>query len=117
MSFRYKIAMMTVLFLVATITIPPSWSMAQSLRWSASSGKVDGYKIHWGKNKNVQPNSRDVGKKTHYNLNKLPLSEGVTYYLSVSAYNKAGESPPCAPVVFTPGDNTPPAPPAGLSAE
>ena len=100
-----------------TILCAPFSSFAETLVWDASSGQVDGYKIHWGTRKNRQPNTRDVGARTRYNLNKLPLSEGVTYYLSVSAYNKAGESPPCEPVVFIPGDNTPPAPPIGLSAD
>ena len=104
--------------LVATILVcGPILCHAETLVWDASSGQVDGYKVHWVTRKNSQRNTRDVGNRTRYDLNKLPLSEGVTYYLSVSAYNKAGESPPCEPVVFIPGDNTPPAPPIGLSAD
>ena len=101
----------------AVLVYGPVLCHAQTLVWDASSGEVDGYKVHWGTSKSKQPNSRDVGNKTQYDLNKLPLSEGVTYYLSVSAYNKAGESPPCEPVAFIPGDNTPPAPPRGLWAD
>jgi len=58
-----------------------------------------------------------MGNITHCDLNSLPLSEGIPYYLCVSAYNAAVESPPCAPVVFTPGDNTPTLPPVGLTTE
>ena len=95
----------------------PAVSNAKTLIWSASSGQVDGYKVYWSTRRDSLTNSRDVGNSTRYDIDRLPLSEGVTYYLRVSAYNAAGESPPCAPVVFTPGDNTPPAPPGGLVAE
>ncbi len=95
----------------------PAICHAETLVWNASSGQVDGYKVHWGTKKSSQPKSRDVGNKTRYDLDKLPLSEGVTYYFSVSAYNEAGESPRCEPVAFIPGDNTPPAPPRGLLAD
>ena len=102
---------------ILTLFLLPATGHTASLVWSASSGVVDGYKVHWGTDGNYQSNSLDVGATTRYDLNMLPLSEGVTYQLCVSAYNAAGESPPCAPVVFIPGDNTPPAPPGGLSAE
>ena len=103
-------AAMAILFL-------PFSTIADTLVWDASSGQVDGYRVHWGTSKSSQPNNRDVGGTTRFDLDKLPLSEGVTYYLSVSAYNKAGESPPCDPIAFIPGDNTPPAPPRGLWAD
>jgi hypothetical protein len=90
---------------------------AETLVWDASSGTVDGYNVYYGTNHSDHSNYRDVGNTTQLDLNNLPLSEGVTYYLCVSAYNSAGESPPCAPVVFTPGDNTPPLPPIGLTTE
>ena len=107
---------MVILMMMAFLIIPGA-GKAESLLWSASSGQVDGYKVNWGTSKSSQPNNRDVGDTTRYDLIKLPLTEGTTYFLSVSAYNSVGESPPCAPVVFTPGDNTPPAPPGGLSAD
>ena len=100
-----------------TLLLIPAAGMAGTLIWSASSGQVDGYKVHWSITENSLFNDRDVGNTTQYDLVKLPLSEGTTYFLSVSAYNSVGESPPCEPVVFTPGDNTPPAPPAGLASE
>jgi hypothetical protein len=115
-KFRRTRGLLMIGMAIAILCQPVS-SLAETLVWDASSGQVDGYKIHWGTRKSSQPNTRDVGNKTRYDLNKLPLSEGATYYLSVSAYNQAGESPPCEPVVFTPGDNTPPAPPVGLSAD
>lgn len=95
----------------------PAAVSAETLVWDASSGTVDGYHVYYGTTAGDQSNYRDVGNVTQLDLNNLPLSEGVTYYLCVSAYNEAGESPPCSPVVFTPGDNTPPIPPVGLTTE
>lgn len=104
-----------VLAIVALIT--PSLSLAKTLRWAPSKGKVAGYKIYWGQNRKKPTNSRKVGTRVAYKLDKLPLKEGVTYYISVSAYNSAGESRRSAPVVFKPGDNTPPSPPIGLKGK
>jgi hypothetical protein len=116
MSNRLKLRILAFFLLAAFLIILPSSILAETLKWDASSGKVEGYKIYWGTNKYKPTNSRDVGKRRAYNLNKLPLAEGVTYYLSVSAYNQAGESKRSTPVVFKPGDNTPPAPPRGFKA-
>ena len=99
------------------IVLLPGLGETASLVWDASSGTVTGYNVYYGTSPDDQSNYRDVGNTTQYDLNHLPLSEGVTYYLSISAYNAAGESLPCTPVVFTPGDNTPPAPPSGLTTE
>ncbi len=102
---------------LAAFFFTPASTAAETLVWDTSSGTVDGYKVYWGTNSTDRSNSTDVGNILQYDLNNLPLSEGVTYYLSVSAYNAVGESQPCAPVVFTPGDNTPPIPPVGLTTE
>jgi len=109
-----------VLFLVGVyvaIFLIPATGMAQTLVWSPSSGQVDGYKVFYNTTPSNQSNFLDVGNTTQCDLNILPLSEGVTYYISISAYNAVGESPPCTPVVFTPGDSTPPLPPMGLTTE
>ena len=110
------IAMWIMLFVMALFAAP-AISKAETLVWDASSGIVEGYNVYYGTSPSDQSNYRDVGNTTQLDLNNLPLSDGVTYYLCVSAYNSAGESPPCAPVVFTPGDNTPPLPPIGLTTE
>lgn len=101
---------------VMVLSFPPL-SLADTLHWTPSKGKVDGYKIYWGQNKKRPAKSRKVGKRVAYNLNKLPLKEGVTYHISVSAYNSAGESKRSNSVVYTQGDNTPPAPPQDLGAK
>jgi hypothetical protein len=106
-----------VLIVTIVLLISPAVIQAETLVWDASSGTVDGYNVYYGTNTSDQSNYRDVGNTMQLDLNNLPLSEGVTYYLCVSAYNSAGESPPCAPVVFTPGDNTPPLPPIGVTTE
>ena len=112
----FLMIMLAVLATLLTMMMPPSTSAA-TLVWDPSRGVVDGYKVYWGTNRNNPTDNIDVGPRAAYNLDNLPLSEGVTYYISVSAYNSAGESPRCTPVVFTPGDNTPPSPPQGLRAE
>lgn len=89
---------------------------AATLNWHPSSGNPDGYKIYYGTATNPLANSKDVGNVTRYNIDNLPLSENVQYSLSVSAYNTIGESSPCPPVVYKPGDTTPPSPPIGLTA-
>jgi hypothetical protein len=91
-------------------------SHAATLRWEASSGNPDGYKVYYGTNASNPSNSKDVGNVNAYNLDQLPLSENVQYYFCVSAYNAAGESPPCPPVGYSLGDTTPPTPPVGLVA-
>lgn len=105
------------LIVTLSVLISPALIEAETLVWEASSGIVEGYKVYYGKNPSDRSNYRDVGNTKQLDLNNLPLSEGITYYLSVSAYNSAGESPPCAPVVFTSGDNTPPDPPTGLTTQ
>ena len=117
MSARLHWTVVAVLLAAIVTIVVPSASLAETLVWSPSKGVVDGYKVYWGTNKNNPNNSIEVGRRVAYPLDKLPLSEGVTYYISVSAHNSAGESPRCAPVVFTPGDNTPPSPPRGLKAK
>ncbi len=89
-------------------------SHAATLSWGSSSGNPDGYKIYYGTSATNVSKAKDVGNVTAYNLDKLSLSENVQYYFSVSAYNAAGESAPCPPVVYTAGDTTPPSPPLGL---
>jgi hypothetical protein len=87
-----------------------------TLVWDASSGSVEGYKVHYGRSSS-NFSTVDVGNMTQYNIDSLPLSENIQYYFSVSAYNTAGESDLCTPVAYTPADSTPPQPPTGLSAE
>ena len=93
-----------------------SVSYAAKLIWDASSGTVDGYKVYYGTTA-TPSNSKTVGNVTSYNLDNLPLSENVQYYLTLTAYNSAGESAPSLPVIYTPGDSTPPFPPSGLTAK
>ena len=104
------------LIIIISLSISVSASAAQ-LKWDASSGKVDGYKVYYGTNPSTPSNSINVGNATQYDIDKLALSENVQYYFCVSAYNVAGESPPCAPVAYTFKDSTPPSPPIGLVAE
>lgn len=114
---KFKLSIISFFITTAIVFLASSNIQAQTLVWDPSSGTVDGYKVHYGTSPSAQSNYRDAGNATQYNIDSLPLSEGVTYYISVSAYNSAGESEPCAPVVYTPGDNTPPTPPIGLTTQ
>jgi hypothetical protein len=91
-------------------------SHAATLRWGSSPGSPNGYKVYYSTSATNLSTSKDVGNVTAYNLDKLPLSENVRYYFSVSAYNAAGESERSATVDYIPGDTTPPNPPLGLVA-
>ena len=108
-----KVAFMTILFLCAVVSLVS----AADLVWDASSGTVDGYKVYYGTNASNPSKSVNVGNKTQYDIDKLPLAENTQYYFCVTAYNTAGESNPCPPVAYTPADTTPPSPPKGLMAE
>jgi hypothetical protein len=104
------------LILAAIVFLAAAPAMAATLNWSASSGEVTGYKVYYGTSSSTPSSSVNVGNVTQYSLDKLPLKEMTQYYLSVSAYNSTGESARCTPVVYTPSDATPPAPPTGLKA-
>ena len=108
-----KVALMTTIFFCAAV----SFATAATLAWNASSGNVDGYKVHYGTTASNPSKSIDVGKATQYDIDKLPLNDNVEYFFCVSAYNAVGESDPCPPVAYTPADTTPPSPPVGLMAE
>jgi hypothetical protein len=69
-----------------------------TLVWDPSRGVVDGYVVYWGTDRNNLANRVDVGPIFDYRLDNFPFSAGVTYYISVSAYNSAGESPLCTPI-------------------
>ena len=112
-----KITTKTITLAFVMIFMMVSLGSAATLVWDASTGTVDGYKVHYGTSPTNHPNTVDVGSTTQYSLDKLPLSENTQYYFCVSAYNTAGESGRCAPVAYTPADSTPPAPPVGLKAE
>lgn len=96
------------------IFAPSVW--AASLVWDPNTDAVDGYKVYYGTSKTNLSKVVDVGKATQCNLDKLPLTEKVQYFFSVSAYNSAGESGKTTPLSYTPADTTPPAPPTGLEA-
>lgn len=89
---------------------------AAMLNWTQSDGNPAGYKVYFGTSKSALSNYKDVGSLTTYNIDQLPLSENIQYFFSVSAYNAYGESAPCPPVGYTPGDTTPPLRPTELIA-
>ena len=89
------------------------------LKWDASTGEVIGYKVYYGTKTGEYTESKDVGNVTQYSLTELNLTQGLTYYFMVRAYNDLGESDDSnitsysAPV---PGDLTPPLVPQNVTA-
>lgn len=80
-----------------------AFAEAKSLKWDASTGDVDGYKVYYtdgeGPWTNIETDqeagvgywSTDVGDSISVDLAKLNLTPG-TYYFHVKAYNAMGES-------------------------
>ena len=88
------------------------------LKWNASTGDVSGYIIYYGLSEGSYSYSLDAGDVTQYALSNLSLSEGMTYYFIVRAYNPFGESGDSNITTYTvpsSGDTTPPIPPEGIS--
>jgi hypothetical protein len=107
-----KIVGMGIVFLVLFSGI----AIGASLVWDPVQG-AQGYRVYWGTSPGNYSNSRDAGSATQYNLNNLPLVDKTTYYLTVTAYNSAGESGYASPLSYSTGDNTPPSPPQGISVQ
>jgi hypothetical protein len=104
------------MLMTAVLVIASGSAFAATLKWSASSGEVTGYKVYYGTSASSPSTSVNAGNVLQYSLDNLPLKELTTYYFSVSAYNATGESGRCASVAYNPADATPPAPPTGLKA-
>ena len=90
-------------------------ALADSVAWDPNTDEVDGYRIYYGTSLTSLTQMVDVGNTTEYSLDKLPLTESVQYYLSLTAYNSFGESGKTSPLAYTPADSTPPSPPVGFT--
>ena len=75
------------------------------LKWdppaNANQVTVDGYKIYYGTTSGDYTEVTNVGNTTRYPVEALNLQPGTTYYLAVSAYNKAGESEKSSEIQYT----------------
>jgi hypothetical protein len=91
---------------------------AAKLVWDASTGTVTGYRVYYSTTAGSFSADRraEAGTATEYNIDLLPLSQGVEYHMVVTAYNSAGESGYSNSVSYTPPDTTPPATPTGVAA-
>ncbi len=114
--------------LITLILIGGSTSLAATIKWGDSDNvdnnrKVDGYKIYYTEDKNALNKESmtlisSVEKdKFYYSLDSVSFTPKTTYYFAVTAFNAAGESELSNIKEYTPGDQTPPAPPIGLKAE
>ncbi len=82
---------------------------AVTLRWSRGSNDVRGYSVHLGRQSEKYERTIDAGSVTSYKV--TGLTNGVAYYLAVTAYNSRGrESGYSREVVVLPED-LPPSPP------
>jgi fibronectin type 3 domain-containing protein len=114
-----------------TITSVIAGNSTIDLDWTASpETDTAGYKIWWGIQSGLYTNVVDVGNTNSYQLQDL--SNGITYYLAVTAYDSSGnESSKSTEVSATPSapgggsggnggsgqeDTVPPATPTGLVA-
>ena len=60
-----------------------------NLSWNGNTeSDLDGYKVYYGTDPGVYEEPVDVGDVTEYQLSGL--SEGVTYYLAITAYDTSG---------------------------
>lgn len=106
----------TLFILLLLLSIASTAFSATSLKWDASAGKVDGYRIYYGTDQGEYSKEKDVGNTTICPLSAFSLQNGATYYFVVTAYNETGESGPSNEVSWTvPADSIPPAPPQDLS--
>jgi hypothetical protein len=89
--------------LAATCTpIPTTDPKVSAVQWipNIATDYVQGYKVYVGIQTQVYPLVKDVGEVSSYSLTSLGLKTGVHYYLTVTAYNVAGESIKSAEVQF-----------------
>ena len=89
------------------------------LKWDASTGEVIGYKVYYGTKTGEYTESKDVGNVTQYPLADLNLTQGLTYYFMLRAYNDFGESEDSNIISYSapvPGDLTPPLSPQNVTA-
>ncbi|MBW2095974.1 MAG: fibronectin type III domain-containing protein [Deltaproteobacteria bacterium] len=98
---------------MAFVLLFSGFALGATLVWDPVPN-AQGYRVYWGTSLGNYPNSRDAGSSTQYDLDSLPLADDTTYYLTVTAYNSAGESGYATPLSYSPGDNTPPLPPQNL---
>lgn len=75
-----------------TLSSPPSATTA-TLAWNAvTDPSLSGYNVKVGTASGLYSRTITVGNVTSYTVDSL--TNGTTYYFTVTAYNSAGESPP-----------------------
>ena len=72
-------------------SISPSIGNAAHLVWNGNTeDDVEGYKVYCGTLSEYYHRIDNVGNNTNYNLSKLFLYEDETYYITITAYDGAG---------------------------
>lgn len=88
------------LFIISLFLLPQiSGATDLNLSWDPSKdSEVVGYKIHYGTSSRNYSHTVDVGNTTKFRLENL--SDGVTYYVAVTAYDRAGNESGFSEEVF-----------------
>ncbi len=74
------------------------------LKWDAAEGYVIGYEVYYGTSQGDYSKNIDMGNVTHYALDNFSLTEGITYYFVIRAYNNSGESDNSNVVTYVVGE-------------
>jgi type IV pilus assembly protein PilY1 len=109
-SMSHKKSIFVLAILVSTLVLCQSALAAQiKLAWDANTeSDLAGYKVYFGTSSKSYTGSVDVGNVTSYTVSSL--TQGQTYYISVTAYNTSGRESGYSSEVS--GVATEPAPPA-----
>jgi len=96
--------------LLLTFLVSHNTFAGSILAWDQSAEPVTGYRVYYSQVSGEYTDYVEITTSS-YALSSLPLTEVVTYYLIVRAYNAAGESENSNEITYTAPDNTPPAHP------
>jgi len=85
----FRKSLFVFVFLFAIVALPHFvWAAQIKLAWDANTeSDLAGYKVYYGSGSRSYGSSIDVGKVTAHTL--TGLTEGQTYYIAVTAYNKS----------------------------
>ena len=86
-----KVVPVTLVLSPSTTSPPSTTTSTATLKWTAATGTVNGYKIYVGEAPRLYTRTINLGNVTSSTVNSLTV--GRTYYFAVSAYNSAGEGP------------------------
>lgn len=95
--------MKRVLIALIMVLMVPALAISAKLTWDHDGANTEGYRLYYGFAADGYPYSKDLGKPTgnEYPMEQLNLNPGQTYYMTLTAYNEAGESDQSNSVTWT----------------